>query len=347
MIFMKSIYADKKSKVFLGGNFEFDLNTIFSKGKLKRKAAILVTGIKNFAGTSYSKKLENVFKRHEIIIVKHIKIKPNPNELLIVQVMSKLTKKFDFILAVGGGSAIDTGKLIKNRFNNSAKLVAIYTLPGSATIVSPFAVFDNNEFKIGVVADNLIPSYSYINTEIIKSIGLERKIISIADIFSHAVESLYSKASNIISRTKAKNSLKILRANKVESLPIRALITADIQAGLAERVGLVLFPHAAGHYLTYKFRIPHSIATMYFLPQYLMFLLNKGVRIDLRYIQYAEYLESLLRKKKLMRKISLTRNEIAELFNLTHKYMDFAYENAPVGIKQEEYKIILKSYVKK
>lgn len=344
---MKLIYADKKGKVFLGSNFEFDLNTIFSNGKLKRKAAILVTGIKNFAGTSYSKQLENVLKRHEIIIVKHIKIKPNPNELLIVQVMSNLTKRFDFILAVGGGSAIDTGKLIKNCFNNSAKLVAIYTLPGSATIVSPFAVFDNNEFKIGVAADNLIPSYSYINTEIIESMGSERKLIAIADIFSHAVESLYSKASNIVSRTKAKNSLKILIANKVELLPTQALVVADIQAGLAERVGLVLFPHAAGHYLTYKFHIPHSIATMYFLPQYLIFLLNKGVDIDLRYIRYAEYLELLLRKKKLMRKIKLSKNEIVELFNLTHKYMDFAYENVPVEIKREEYKIILKNYVKK
>ena len=59
---------------------------------------------------------------------------------------------------------------------------------------------------------------------------------AIADIFSHAVESLYSKASSIASRTKAKNSLKILMANKVESLTTRALVTADIQAGLAERV---------------------------------------------------------------------------------------------------------------
>lgn len=344
---MKLFYADKNGKVFLGSNFEFDLNTVFSKGKLERKTAILVVGIKNFAGASYFKQLENVFRRYKIVIVKHIKIEPNPDESFIIQVVSNLTKKFDFIIAIGGGSAIDTGKLIKNRFNNSAKLVAIYTLPGSATIVSPFAVFDNNEFKIGIAADNLIPNYSYVNTEIIESIGLERKIIAIADIFSHAVESLYSKASNLVSRTKAKNSLKILGANKVESLPTQALVTADIQAGLAERVGLVLFPHAAGHYLTYKFHIPHSIATMFFLPQYLTLLRNKEVNVDLTYIQYAEYLESLLRKKKLMRKISLSRNEIAELFNLTHKYMDFAYENAPVGIRQEEYKIILKNYVQK
>ena len=344
---MKLIHADKKGKVFLGSNFEFDLNTIFNKGKLKRKAAILVAGIKNFAGTSYSKQLENVFKRHKITIVKHIKIEPNPNELLIIQVVSKLTKKFDFILAAGGGSAIDAGKLIKNRFNNSAKLVAIYTLPGSATIVSPFAVFDNDEFKIGIAADNLIPDYSYINTRFIKSIGIDRKIIAISDIFSHAIESFYSRASNNISKAKSKKSLKILTASKIEQLHLDDFIKADICAGLAERVGLVLFPHAAGHYLTYKFHIPHSVATMYFLPQYLNLLLKKGVSINPKYVKYAEYLHTLLRNKKLMRKINLSNDEIVELFNLTHKHMSFAYENAPVEIKQDEYKIILKNYVKK
>jgi alcohol dehydrogenase class IV len=338
---MKLIHSDKKGKVFLGSNFEFDLNTIFNKAKLKRKAAILVTGMKHFAETRYSKQLENVFTRYEIIIVKHIKIEPNPNELFIVQVMSKLAKKFDLILAVGGGSAIDAGKLIKNRFNNSAKLVAIYTLPGSATIVSPFAVFDNDEFKIGIAADNLIPNYSYINAQFIKSIGIDRKIIAVSDIFSHAIESFYSTASNNISRTRSKKALQILTVSKIEQLHLDGFIKADIYAGLAERVGLVLFPHAAGHYLTYKFHIPHSIATMYFLLQYLNLLLKKGVNINPKYIQYAEYLYGLLRKKRLMRKINLSNDEIVELFNLTHKYMNFAYENAPVEIKQGEYKIIL------
>lgn len=344
---MKLVFNDKKNKVFLGDDFESDLDNILNKGKLSHKTAILTTGIKSFVGTDYYKQLKNVFKRREIVIIKHIKVKPNPNESHIIHGLSKLNHKFDLILSVGGGSAIDTGKLIKHHFNNSAKLIAVYTLPGSATIVTPFAVFNNNEFKVGMAANNLIPDYSYINTKIIRSLSPERKLIAIADIFSHAIESLYSQASNGVSRTKAKNSLKILTTHKVDSLPTQALVMADIYAGLAEGVGSVLFPHAAGHYLTYKFHIPHSIATMYFLPQYLIFLLNKGVGIDLKYIQYAKYLESLLRKKKLMRKISLSRNEITELFNLTHKYMDFAYENAPIRVKQEEYKIILKNYVKK
>lgn len=344
---MKSVYSDKKSKIFIGDKFELDLDNIFNRGKLKHKTVILITGVRSFIESDYYKQLKNVFKRHKIVIVKHIKTKPNPDELHTIHALSIPKHKFDFILAVGGGSAIDTGKLIKHHFNNSAKFIAVYTLPGSATIVTPFAVFNNSEFKVGMVADNLIPDYSYINTKIISFLNSERKLIAIADIFSHAVESLYSRSSNSASRTKAKNSLKILVAHKVESLPTQELVIADIHAGLSERVGLVLFPHAAGHYLTYKFHIPHSIATMYFLTQYLIFLSNKGVSIDLRYIKYAKYLESLFEKKKLRQKIRLSKKQIFELFNLTHKYMNFAYENAPVKIEQNEYEIILKNYVKK
>lgn len=344
---MKSVYSNKKSKIFIGDEFELDLDNIFNRGKFKNKTVILITGVRSFIESGYYKQLKNVFKRHKIVIVKHIKTKSNPDELHIIHTLSTPEHKFDFIFAVGGGSAIDTGKLIKHHFNNSAKLIAVYTLPGSATIVTPFAIFDNSEFKVGMVADNFIPDYSYINTKIISSLNPERKSIAIADIFSHAVESLYSRASNSASRTKAKNSLKILVAHKVESLPTQELVMADIYAGLSERVGLVLFPHAAGHYLTYKFHIPHSIATMYFLTQYLIFLSSKGISIDLRYIKYAEYLESLFKKKGLIQKIRLSKKQIFELFNLTHKYMNFAYENAPVRVEQNGYEIILKNYVKK
>lgn len=344
---MKLIYKDKRSKIFLGDNFRSDLGIIFSKGKLQGKTAILITGIKSFTKTNHYKQLLDIFKQNKIFVVKHIKIKPNPKESYIIHFLPRLKFKFDFIFALGGGSAIDTGKLIKNRFNNSAKLVAIYTLPGSATIVSPFAIFDNNEFKIGIAADNLVPDYSYIYEQFIKSLDIKRKIIAVLDIFSHAIESLYSKAGNNASKVKSKKSLEVLITHKIEQLSLDSFIKADIYAGLAERVGLVLFPHAAGHYLTYKFHVPHSVATMYFLPQYLDLLLKRGVIINPDYIQYAEYLKYILRKEKLMKKINLSNDEIVELFNLTYKYMNFAYENAPVKIRQDEYKTILREYVQK
>jgi len=100
---MKLIHDDKKSKVFLGDNFEVDLNAIFIKSKLRHKTAILITGVKSFIETDYYKQLKNVLKQNEIIVTKHIKVKPNPSESHIFRVLSKFNDNPDFILAVGGG----------------------------------------------------------------------------------------------------------------------------------------------------------------------------------------------------------------------------------------------------
>lgn len=344
---MKLIYSDKNSKIYFGDSFNKDVAGILNKNGLIHKKIILLTGYKSFTKSKYYERLKNILDKNDITVVKHIKVKPNPNKDVVLRALSKSNYIFDFIFAIGGGSVIDAGKLIKHHFNNSAKLLTIYTLLGSATAVSPFAIFNNNEFKIGIGDNNLIPNYSYINSQIISSINTRRRIIAVSDIFAHATESLYSKESNTVSRNKSKMALKILISSKIEDLSLINFVKSDIYAGLGERVGLVLFPHAASHYLTYKFNIPHGIATMYFLPQYLKLLLSKGVDVDSKHIQYAKYLESILKDQKMIKKISLSEKEVNALFTLSHKYMVFSYQNAPIVIKQEEYEMLLKDYVKK
>ena len=339
---MKLFFKDKRTRIFLGDRFESDLGILFDKNQLKNKSIILITGVKSFVESKYYGQLKNVLKLNNINIVKRLKIHSNPIETEVLNLVPKANQKFDFILAVGGGSVIDVGKLLKYHFNRDAKLIAIYTLPGSATVVTPFAVFNNQEFKVGLASDLLIPDFSYVNTELIENIGIDQKLIASADIFAHAVESFYSKASSFFSRIKAKRALKILTSQKSEGFSILPLIKSDIQAGLSESVGLVLFPHAAGHYLTYKMNIPHGVATMYFLPEYLRLLFNKGVNIDSEHIKYAEKLQLSLIDMGIMPKINLSESDILKLFNLTHKYMDFAYLNSPIKITEQEYALILK-----
>lgn len=338
---MKVIYKDSQTSVLLGNDFESDFLLIVEKNKLKKKAAIVVIGFNDFDKTDYYKQFENILKQNLITIVKIIKVKPNPSEAQIIKEAAKFKGKFDLVITIGGGSGTDAGKLVKYHFNDFAKIISIYTLPGSAAILSPFAIFNNNEFKVGLASDSLIPNCSYINRGIIGSINYDLKIIAIADIFSHAIESLFSTISDDFIKKESKKSLKLLIDKSVKNLSLDDFVMADVHAGLAERRGLVLFPHAAGHYLTYKFHIPHSIATMYFLPKYLIFLRKSGIDIDSKYIKYSKYLRSLLINEELMKDIKLSRKNVAELFYLTKKYMNFVYDNAPIYIKQEEYESII------
>lgn len=344
---MKIIYADARSKIYLGNNFSKDLGKIIQSNKFPNKSAVLITGIKSFTSSNYFTQLKMLFLQNAITVARHIKVKPNPSELSISTQFPTAKLQFDLVFAVGGGSVIDVAKLVKHKYMNSAKLVVIYTLPGSAALVTPFAIVNNNEFKIGLSSDDFVPKISYINKEIINSISTKRRLIAIADIFSHAVESLYSTASDRSSRESSRKSLEILLDGKVGRLGCADLLIADIHAGLAEKVGLVLFPHAAGHYLTFNLSIPHSVATMYFLPQYLHLIKKNGVGVESRYIQYAEHLQKIFEKNKLMRKIILTHSQVDELFILTQKYMSFVYTNSPVILEREKYKSILETYVEK
>lgn len=341
---MKLIYREQNSKIFLGNNFKQDISALFKISHLKQKTGIFIIGYQGFIRTKYYYELKDTAKDYEITVAKQMKVKPNPNQSYIDK-LSKVNLKIDFILAIGGGSAIDVGKLAKHYLYKSANLITIYTLPGSATIVTPFAVFDNEEFKIGIGADNLIPNYTYINQQIIQKITLDRRAIAVADIFSHAIESFYSEASTGLSRKRARAALQKIVMQQIKKISARSLITADIEAGLSERVGMVLFPHAAGHYLTYRFKIPHSIATMYFLITYLNLLKDKGINIDKRHLQYSNYLKSWLKKRGLMPKLRLSQKDITALFSLTQKYMSFAYKNAPIKIRENEYKKIVNHYV--
>lgn len=343
---MEIIYQDSSNKIFWGNHFSYDLNSIISRHNLGKKKIILILGFPGFVKSKYFKQLNIVFSKNQINIKKSIIAYPNPKIAYISKFTSKLNKDFGLILTVGGGSAVDTGKLIKYELKSPAQIFTIYTLPGSATIVSPFAIFDNYEFKIGIHSEDLIPNYSYINSSIFNSIGLQRKIIAVSDIFAHAIESFYSLKSTESSRKNSKTAIRILLENDIKTLKSKDLLKADIHAGLAERVGIVLFPHAAGHYLTYKFNIAHGITTMYFLPFFLITLKNEGINVVSRYINYANNLFDMLKEQHLMPELVLSKDQVKDLFKLVKKYMGFVFENSPINMQEKDYNIFFERYVK-
>lgn len=340
---MKIIYRSKKNIIFQGSDFVKDLNVIIRREKLVSKRAVLITGIKSFIETKYFNELKDIFAKNNIVVINHFKIRPNPRESIVSKMLLQMNSTADYVFMVGGGSVIDSGKLLKYFFNKPLKLIALYTLPGSSSIITPFSIYNNKEFKIGIMDKSLIPKISYVNTEIIEKIDINKKVTGIADIFAHSVESLYSLVSNKTSRFSAQKSLSLIINKKFLEISANDLIKADLCAGLSERTSSVLFPHAAGHYLTYKFGITHGISTIYFLSGYLNLLRKKGVAVDFNYIKYANRLYKFFKENDLMPKISLSNKEIFELLNLTNKYMEFVYKNAPIGIDRDDYISLLKN----
>ncbi len=134
---------------------------------------------------------------------------PNPS-IDLVRGLSSLGKeeKIDFILAVGGGSSIDTAKAValgipydgdvwdffKGNAHSSEVLPVgvISTLPASGSETSNCAILSNGKWKLGYEDDRIIPRFAIMNPEYTLNLPEFQTACGVADILSHLLERYFS-----------------------------------------------------------------------------------------------------------------------------------------------------------
>jgi hypothetical protein len=134
---------------------------------------------------------------------------PNPS-IDLVRELTELGKKekIDFVLAVGGGSSIDTAKAVAlgipyegdvwDFFGGSAvpdkvlPVGVITTLPASGSETSNCAILSNGEWKLGFEDDLIIPKFAIMNPEYTLKLPAFQTACGVADILSHLLERYFS-----------------------------------------------------------------------------------------------------------------------------------------------------------
>lgn len=134
---------------------------------------------------------------------------PNPS-IELVRELSALgkEKKVDFLLAVGGGSAIDTAKAIALGIpytgdawdffaegvlpNEVLPVGVISTLPASGSETSNCAILSNGKWKLGFEDDRIIPKFAIMNPEYTLKLSAFQTACGVADILSHLLERYFS-----------------------------------------------------------------------------------------------------------------------------------------------------------
>ena len=106
----------------------------------------------------------------------------------------------DFVVAVGGGSAIDTAKGIKYYSKLDFKILAVPTTAGTGAEVTRFSVLYNNKDKASVSDWDIIPDYQIFDYTTLKSLPYEQKVATSLDAFCHSVEAYWSIDANDESR---------------------------------------------------------------------------------------------------------------------------------------------------
>ena len=142
------------------------------------------------------------------------KVVPNPLiELVRELVTLGKEKKVDFILAVGGGSAMDTAKAVAlgipyekdvwDFFTGNATPIdaipvgAITTLPASGSETSNCSIISSDLMKLGCEADCIIPKFAIMNPTFTMGLPAYQTSCGCADILSHLLERYFSDTPNV------------------------------------------------------------------------------------------------------------------------------------------------------
>ena len=212
---------------------------------------------------------------------------PDPPIEKIVEGVQALTDfEPDSILCVGGGSAIDSAKAIRevaiqtNPSRVRLPLIAVPTTSGTGSEVTSFSVISDpaNHTKYPLVADSLLPDEAILDVELVKSVPATVTANTGMDVFTHALESYVSLRYNEFSAALAEKAIEIcgsyLLRSFLDNNDIHArqkMHVASTLAGLAFNASGLGLNHGMAHQLGAQFHIPHGAANAMLLPHIIEF----------------------------------------------------------------------------
>lgn len=185
----------------------------------------------------------------------------------------------DFIIAVGGGSALDVAKCIKlfsslddnknyleQEFtDNSTTLLAIPTTAGTGSEATRYAVIYYNGKKQSITHDSIIPSIVLFDAKMLETLPLYQKKATLLDALSHAIESYWSVNSNEESKNYSKEAIKLIIDNYKQYIKDNKnvydnMLYAANLAGHAINITQTTAGHAMCYKLTSLYGISHGHA---------------------------------------------------------------------------------------
>lgn len=259
---------------------------------------VFLVSDKSLVEAGVTAKVEDVLKRAGIPYDLYDEIKPNPT-IKNAQDGIKACKKSkaDLIVAVGGGSSIDTAKAISivmtnpdridikslngasNTVNRGMPLIALPTTAGTAAEVTiNYVITDEDaEVKMVCVDPNDIPILAIIDTELMASMPKSLAAATGMDALTHAVEGYITKAHNDISDMFHMKAIKMIfkylpaAVNDKNPEAIEKMGIAQYLAGMGfSNVGLGIV-HSMAHQLGAVYDTPHGIANAMLLPTVMRF----------------------------------------------------------------------------
>ena len=278
--------------VFVGNDALSEaMETIKSFGE----KALIVTG-PHVSKSPMMQKLCRVLKDNKIEFETFDEVNSEPDDLM-VEAGAGIFKKMqaDFIIAIGGGSPIDTAKAIalsvrykrpmayflgKEIDKQLPKIVAIPTTAGTGSEATEFAVITDTktEVKMLLSGKSLLPSVAILDAT--NTLDMPRSVTAMTglDALTHAIEAYTSKKAFALTDVYAISAVKrimkyLLKAyeNGYDEEAREQMMLAAFEAGVCINNSSVTLVHGMSRPIGALFHVPHGMSNAMLLSVCLKF----------------------------------------------------------------------------
>lgn len=220
------------------------------------------------------------------------RIRNEPTFAEFEQVLSQARDfRADAVVGIGGGSVLDTAKLVAAQIRNKQTtkeitgigmlkerktyLACLPTTSGTGSEVSPNAIFldETDQEKKGVISPYLVPDAAYIDP--ILSVGVPPAVTAATgmDAFSHCLEAFVNRFAHPVTDRYALDGMQLVFQNLKKAYDDGTDMEARAKVALGSVYGgMCLGPvnttavHALAYPLGSKYKIPHGLSNAVMLP---------------------------------------------------------------------------------
>jgi alcohol dehydrogenase class IV len=344
-----------KTKIKFGRNKISELSQILKKENRRKIMLVADKGIKE-AGI-----LDKIiyYLDNEIDYYIFDKVRPDPTFNVVKEGLEfALLKDIDTLIAVGGGSPIDTAKAIKavytnekiNRFNTDEEpfLITVPTTSGSGSEVTKTIVITDseNKRKFAATSEDLAPELTVVDPELTKSLPAHLTAIGGMDALSHCIESYVSKDAVLPFEMIATKGIEMVKDNLRPAVGNPDNMNARVGMSLASLFGGIAFTncglglvHAISHPLGARFKLPHGLANSILLAEVMRFNIisnpNKFANIAKLLGVKTEKLTTMEAARRSADEVEKIISDISLVTNLRDYGIDNLEEIAELALEEE------------
>ena len=241
----------------------------------------------------------------------------------------------DFIIALGGGSVMDTAKLVSVLLDESYSVsdllrtpsIAVRSVPtlmipttcgtGSEATCNAIVLVPEDKMKVGIVSDAMIADYVILDPETIRNLPRRIAASTSLDALCHAIECYTGNKANPVSDMFSLQALELMFSS-IEKTVLgndmhakENMLIASFLAGAAITSSGTTAIHALSYPLGGRFHIPHGVGNAMLLAPVMRFnsvscserlvniydrlFGNDGANADMKVSRIIEWLDGLVK----------------------------------------------------